>query len=117
LFKTIQEFRCAKQFDVVNFLIPNLGADMQAIKFKTVVTKTGKLKIPPRLVLPEGPVEVIVLNTNGTNAKNILQLPRRRKPLSKEPAWGMWADREEMTDSVAYVNSLRKKLEQRLDRR
>jgi hypothetical protein len=113
----MQECCCTKQFEVVNFFIPNVGADMQAIKFKAVVTKTGKLKIPPRLVLPQGQVEVIVLNENGTNAKNISKFSRRRKPLSKEPALGMWADREEMTDSVAYVNSLRKKLEQRLDRR
>lgn len=90
---------------------------MQAIKFKTVVTKTGKLKIPPKLVLPQGQVEVIVLNANITTDKNVPKLSRRSKPLSKEPAWGMWADREEMTDSVAYVNRLRKKLEQRLDRR
>ncbi len=82
---------------------------MQAIKFKTIVTKTGKLEVPARLVLPQGRVEVIVLNANITNDKNTPKLSRRRKPLSKEPAWGMWADREEMTDSVAYVNSYRRR--------
>ena len=65
-----KNFDCVKQLDVVNFFIPNLGADMQAIKFKTVVTKTGKLKIPPRLALPQGQVEVIVLNINITTEKN-----------------------------------------------
>lgn len=33
----------------------------------------------------------------------------KRPPLEEEPAIGMWADREDMQDSAAWVRSLREK--------
>lgn len=32
---------------------------------------------------------------------------RTHMPLSQEPAFGLWADRQEMADSTAYVRTLR----------
>ncbi|MDP2793439.1 MAG: DUF2281 domain-containing protein [Sulfurisoma sp.] len=32
---------------------------------------------------------------------------RHDRPLDQEPAFGIWADRPEMTDSIAYVQQLR----------
>jgi hypothetical protein len=35
--------------------------------------------------------------------------PRKRAPLSHEPFVGIWSDREDMADSVAWVRSLRER--------
>lgn len=44
--------------------------------------------------------------SNGTTAP---QKKKPRKPLSEESFVGMWRDRPEMEDSVAYVRALRKR--------
>ncbi len=85
---------------------------MQAFKFVTQVSKQGKLKIPEQMRLPAGRIEVILL-CEGGNGK----LKKRKKPLSKHPFVGMWADREDIGDSAAFATNLRRNLEQRHDRR
>jgi hypothetical protein len=85
---------------------------MKAIKFITHVSRQGKLKIPERMNLPVGRIEVILL-CEGGNGK----LKKRKKPLSQHPFVGMWADREDIVDSVTFATNLRRTLEQRHDRR
>lgn len=85
---------------------------MQAIKFATHVSRQGKLKIPAGVSLPVGQIEVILL-CEGGNGK----LKKRKKPLSQHPFVGMWADREDIVDSVTFATDLRRNLEQRHDRR
>jgi hypothetical protein len=84
---------------------------VQAIKFVTHVSRQGKLKIPEGMNLPAGRVEVILL-CEGGNGK----LKKGKKTLSQHPFVGMWADREDIADSVAFAQNLRRNLEQRRDR-
>jgi len=85
---------------------------MQAIKFVTQVTAKGKLKIPDTMALPKGRVEVIVLSENGNG-----KLRKRRKSLRQDPFVGMWADREDISDTIIFAEDLRRNLEQKHDRR
>jgi len=85
---------------------------MQAIKFVTHVSRQGKLKIPERMSLPAGRVEVILLCEDGNG-----KLKKRKKPLAQHPFVGMWADREDVADSITFATNLRRNLEQRRDRR
>ncbi|MCI0618072.1 hypothetical protein L0244_34285, partial [bacterium] len=85
---------------------------MQAIKFVTHVSRQGKLKIPKRVSLPAGRIEVILLCEGDTG-----KLRKRKKTLSKHPFVGMWADREDIADSSTFATNLRSNLEQRRDRR
>ena len=85
---------------------------MRAIKFVTHVSRPGKLKIPERMSLPARRVEVILLCDDGNG-----KLKKRKKPLSQHPFVGMWADREDIADSITFATDLRRNLEQRRDRR
>lgn len=44
---------------------------------------------------------------HSRTAKQVSDSPR--PPLENEPLCGLWADREEMADSVAYVRGLRQR--------
>ena len=35
------------------------------------------------------------------------ELPRKRPSIKELPFYGMWADRDDITDGVSYVNKLR----------
>jgi len=85
---------------------------MQALKFVAQVTAKGKLKIPDTMTLPKGRVEVIVLSENGNG-----KLRKHRTPLRQDPFVGMWADREDITDTIIFAEDLRSSLERRHDRR
>jgi hypothetical protein len=41
-------------------------------------------------------------------AQAILRTRARKTPISEDPAIGMWADREDMKDSVAWEHEVRK---------
>jgi len=84
---------------------------MQAIKFVTQVSAKGRLKIPDTMTLPKGRVEVVILSQEGNG-----KLRPRRKPLREHAFVGMWADREDIIDSVAFAEDLRRNLERRHDR-
>lgn len=49
-------------------------------------------------------------------AEAILQERVRKVPLAEDPAIGMWADREDMKDSVAWVRRQREQWGERLTR-
>jgi len=50
-------------------------------------------------------VEFLCIQTRVTGDENISEKP----PLADEPFVGMWKDREEMQDSVAWVRELRER--------
>ena len=49
-------------------------------------------------------------------AQAILRMRARKTPISEDPAIGMWADREDMQDSVAWVRREREQWDKRLTR-
>ena len=49
-------------------------------------------------------------------AQAILRMRARKTPISEDPAIGMWADREDMQDSVAWVRREREQWNKRLTR-
>jgi hypothetical protein len=49
-------------------------------------------------------------------AQAILRMRARKTPISEDPAIGMWADREDMADSVAWVRREREQWNKRLTR-
>ena len=83
---------------------------MQAIKFVTQVSAKGKFNIPAQINLPRGRVEIIVLSENGNG-----KLRKQKKSLRQHDFVGMWADREDLTDSVTFAADLRRNLERRND--
>ncbi len=66
----------------------------------------GKLRLSRRLPLPDGPALLTVRMRKGVSNG------RKRSPQSL-PLFGIWSERREMVDVVAYVNSLRRKHEKR----
>jgi hypothetical protein len=85
---------------------------MIAVKLKGTVRKDHRLEltIPPSV--PPGEVEVIVLHLEpppSGHARGRKQLP------TFHPAAGLWADREDIGDTVTFVSQLRQRLETRHD--
>jgi hypothetical protein len=85
---------------------------MIAVKLKGTVTKDHRLEltIPPSV--PPGEVEVIVLHPEpspGSRVRGHKQSP------AVHPAAGLWADREDIGDTVTFVSQLRQRLETRYD--
>ena len=87
---------------------------MIATKLKGVITKDHRLELVVPRSVPPGDVEVIVLR-----AEPSVQPRARTRKLSGErhPAAGLWADREEIGDTVEFVSQLRRRLETRRDAR
>jgi hypothetical protein len=85
---------------------------MIAVKLKGMVTKDHRLElmIPPSV--PPGEVEVIVLHPEpspGPHVRGHKQSP------ALHPAAGLWADHEDIGDTVTFVSQLRQRLETRYD--
>jgi hypothetical protein len=85
---------------------------MIAVKLKGTVTQDHRLEltIPPSI--PPGEVEVIVLHSEpppGPRARG------HKQAATLHPAAGMWADREDIGDTIAFVLQLRQRLETRPD--
>lgn len=85
---------------------------MELIKHGTV--KQGTIVFTEQLPLPEGTEVVVHIEPLGD---------ARHHPAAEEteefatlPVFGMWADREDMTDSVAWVRREREKWQQRVHR-
>jgi hypothetical protein len=83
---------------------------MIAAKLKGTVTKNHRLELTVPHSMPPGEVEVIVLSPVPSEAS--ISQTRRLNPNS-HPAAGMWADRSDLSDSVEFVSSLRRRLETR----
>jgi len=85
---------------------------MIAVKLKGTVTKDHRLELNMPASVPPGEVEVIVLHPEPPPR------PRLRggaQPATIHPAAGIWADREDIGDTVTFVSQLRHRLETRHD--
>ena len=83
---------------------------MYATKLKGLITRDRRLVIEiPRDIAP-GAVEVILLQLPSVQ-------PTRRRPRrgSAHPAFGIWAKRTDIVDSVAYAAHLRERVGTRAD--
>jgi hypothetical protein len=85
---------------------------MIAVKLKGTVTKDHRLEltIPPSV--PPGEVEVIVLHPEPPPRSRVRG---HKQPPTAHPAAGMWADREEIGDTITFVSQLRQRVEARHD--
>lgn len=81
---------------------------MLALKLKGQITSDRQLVVKlPKDIAP-GTVDVIVLHEAPSKA------PRRRaRRKSAHPAFGIWAKRSDLTDSAAFAERLRQKVESR----
>lgn len=85
---------------------------MLATKLKGTITKNRRLELVVPRSLPPGDVEVIVLRAEPA------ERPRaRRVGAQPHPAAGIWADREDISDTVEFVSRIRRRLETRRDGR
>jgi hypothetical protein len=73
--------------------------------------RNGAVILPPDCPLREGQRVLVmpVVENAGDESSDDSPLPLDKN----HPAWGMWADRSEMADSVAYSRSIREKLTRR----
>ena len=87
---------------------------MIAVKLKGIVTEDHRLELIMPSSVPPGEVEVIVLHPEPQEKSQ----PRgcRLHP-DVHPAAGIWADREDLSDTVEFVSKLRRRLEARHDAR
>ena len=65
----------------------------------TAVVRDGKLELAKPVEMPDGTAVDVTLILSSLN--------ERQKLLLIQPAIGMWADREDMVDSVAYIRKQR----------
>jgi hypothetical protein len=85
---------------------------MHAAKVIGTITKDHRLQVRlPRSVRP-GEVEVILLQPEP-----LPKLRGGKRAATVHPAAGIWADRTDIGDPVAYVARLRRRLETRRDGR
>jgi hypothetical protein len=74
---------------------------MSSIILHGIVNDKGELQVELPTNLPPGPVEIEIRpeNVPGINAKQILA----------SEFVGMWADRNDITDSIEYARQLRRR--------
>lgn len=73
--------------------------------------RDGGIVLPKRLDLPDG-TDVVVHIELPTDEGQI-EVPISPEEFARLPVFGMWADREEMADSVEWVRSERERWRQR----
>ena len=75
----------------------------------------GHIVLSNPLSLPEGTkVRIQIEPIETDNTQNIEA--KENKDFANQPFFGMWADREDMRDSVAWVRKQREKWKERLTR-
>jgi len=82
---------------------------MLATKLKGQITRDRKLVVEIPRTMVTGTVEVIVLHLTDKPAK------RRVRRGSTHPAFGIWAKRADLTNSITFANELRHRIEMRTD--
>ncbi|MBI5016705.1 MAG: hypothetical protein HZB55_14625 [Deltaproteobacteria bacterium] len=85
---------------------------MLAVKLRGEISGDGHLVVELPDDMEPGPVEVIVLQEAEKKLKR-----RSRITEATHPTFGMWADREEARDPVAFAAELRRRIESRADSR
>lgn len=85
-----------------------------AQRVKGVVNARGTVRVLERVDLPAGECELLVLPCSPEPEEK-----PKLKPLKPalEKLLGLWADRDDITDSAKYAAELRRRLETRRDRR
>jgi hypothetical protein len=87
---------------------------MLAAKLKGIVTEDHRLEITlPASILP-GEVEVIILHPERQRKP---KRQARKSDPNVHPAAGLWADRKDLDNPIAFVSQLRHRLETRRDTR
>lgn len=72
----------------------------------------GRLVLPEPLPLPDG--TMVVVSIHVVEPTEDAPLPDGGVDFGSEPFFGVWSDRDEMADSVAWVNRQRDTWQQRL---
>ena len=85
---------------------------MIAVKLRGTITKDHRLELTMPPSVPPGEVEVIVLHPEPPPRSRVW---RRQQPPTVHPADGLWADREDIGDTITFVSQLRQRLETRHD--
>ncbi len=85
---------------------------MYAVRARGRVTEDRRLEVEMPPEAEAGEVEVIVLYQVVANPPSVAA----EQPEGDVEFIGMWADREDMQDPVAYVRELRRRAEKREDR-
>ena len=88
---------------------------MLAVKLKGQITSDRKLKVKLPKDIEPGAVEVIVLHEAPLLPAKTRTGRARRK--TAHPAFGIWADRTDITDSAAFASQLRQQIQNQKDRR
>jgi hypothetical protein len=83
---------------------------MIAVKLKGTVTKDHRLELTMPPSFPSGEVEVIILHPEPPPPSHVRG---SQQPPTVHPAAGMWADREDIGDTITFVSQLRQRLETR----
>jgi len=77
--------------------------------------QNGAIVTEEPVALPEGTVVVVSIETAGVSSES--EAERRLAEFDALSFHGMWADRADMADSVAWVRKIREQWQQRLSRR
>ena len=80
---------------------------MFATKLKGQITRDRQLVVRIPREMATGTVEVILLQLSPQSLK------RRARRGAAHPAFGIWAKRADLTDSIAFANELRRRVEMR----
>jgi hypothetical protein len=87
---------------------------MLAAKLKGRVTEDHRLELTIPSSIPPGEVEIIILHPE--QPKKPKGHARKSDP-NVHPAAGLWADRNDLDNPIAFVSQLRQRLETRRDTR
>ena len=87
---------------------------MLAAKLKGMVTEDHRLELTLPASIPPGEVEIIILHPERPGKPK--ERARKSDPYV-HPAAGLWADRKDLDNSIAFVSHLRQRLETRRDAR
>jgi len=77
---------------------------MIAVKLKGMATRDHRLELTIPASIPPGEVEIIVLHPEPPPRPRVRG---RQHPPTVHPAAGIWADREDIGDTVTFVSQLR----------
>jgi hypothetical protein len=87
---------------------------MLAAKLKGIVTEDHRLELIIPSSIPPGEVEIIILHPEQPGKP---KGRARNSDPNVHPAAGLWADRKDLDNPIAFVSQLRHRLETRRDTR
>jgi hypothetical protein len=84
------------------------------VLIKQGMVREGAIVLPDPLALPDGTEVVVSIAPLRSGHKQ--PTPEEVEQIAALPFFGMWADREDMADSVAWVRKIREQWLDRLNR-